>query len=187
MVERAVLAVLGAFVICLITRTIYFHSKLLAVTRHLSAFIRIVEATSDRESDMQASAEAHAELAERWPEITKLFAQSHIRLVFGRKVGITGFQPSGSISVWESLGEDGFEQRKLMLEALHQARGYFRSRRNESYSPIYWIESFINWPKTLLGVLGFNTDGAFAKFLQILFHILEVALAVSALTNSPGI
>ena len=185
MIESIALTMAGFIVICIIVRTIYFQSKLMAVTRHLNAFLGILEATSERKSDMQAYAQAHANLAERWPEITALFAQARLRVLFGRKVGFGGFQPTGSISVWESLSEDGVEQKKLILEALHQARGYFRSRRNESFSrPIYWIESFINWPKSLLGYLGIDREGAIAKFLQIVVLILEIAVAFIAAINS---
>ena len=133
---------------------------------------------------MEAYALAHADLAERWPEMTELFAQARLRVLFGRQVGIGGFQPTGSISVWESLREDGGEQQRLILEALHQAKGYFRTRRNESFSPIFWIESFFMWPRSLLSYLGISSNGAFAKSLQILVLILEIAGGVILVTNN---
>ena len=49
---------------------------------------------------------------------------------------------------------------------------------NETFSPIFWIESLINWPKSLLGLLGFEKEGAFAKLLQILFLVVEVVGAI---------
>jgi len=62
----------------------------------------------------------------------------------------------------------------LSYEAFFQTKGYFRGRRNETLSPVFWIESFLNWPKTLLGHLGFNIEGAFAQFLKIVVLILEI-------------
>lgn len=183
MVERIALTVLGFLLTCIVARFIYFQSKLVAITRHLNAFVGIVNTTSDRDSNAQAYAQAHVDLAERWPEITELFAQAHIRLVFGRKVGFSGFQPTGSISVWETLGADGGEQSRLILEALHQARGYYRTRRNESISPVFWIESFLNWPRSLLGYVGINREGTFAKIVQAVVLILEIALPILAAIN----
>ncbi len=169
-IEYVAIRLLALIAICMVIRFTYYHLKLRAISQHLNSYFRILEEVSENKSDMNA----HAELAERWPEITKLFGQAHFRLVFGHRVGISGFQPTGSISVWDSLGERGDEQRRHILEAFYQTKGFFRARRNETLSPVFCIESFLNWPKTLLGRLGFNIEGAFAQFLKIVVLILEI-------------
>lgn len=184
MVEHVILAALAALVTFVILRLTYYHSKVMAATRHLNAFLAIIEATSERNSDRQAYARAHTDLAERWPEITELLEQARIRVLFGRNLGFGDFQPSGSKLIWQILGDTGFEQRRGVLEAFYQARGYFRARRNESISPIFWIESLINWPRAILRFLGFSSDGMFAKLLQVAVLILEVAAGIILVANN---
>lgn len=180
MIDHVALILAGFFVVCLIVRPIFYYAKLRAMYQHRDAFVRFLNATSENPSDYQP----YAELALKWKEITNLVRQADIDIVLLARAPSHSMVCTTSIMVFKDFT---LNEKFQVLESIDQAIGHFAARRNESFSPIFWIESLFNWPKSLLGSLGFKSEGAFAKILQIVVLILEIAVAVLAVTNSINI
>lgn len=167
MTENIVLLIVSLVLICLFMRFIYFYAKLRAMNQHRDAFERFLVATQEKPSDYQP----YAELAESWMEITKLVRQAGIDVVLLSRAPSIGMARTTSISILKDLS---IAEKLPILESIQQSIGYFRARRNETFSPVFWIESLIGWPRSLLGFFGFDSNGTFAKFLQIVVLILEI-------------
>ena len=180
--ERVALLIAAVVVVSLLLRFIYYHAKLRAVTRYCNDYERFREATS---SD-PANHSPYADLLEKQTEIVKLFKQAQLSpptIAYVEPAGYGYLQPH-RLSSWDNLHHHSAELRMHNMHSFHKSIGYFRARRNETFSPVFWIESLVNWPRSMLGFLGFNSDGAFAKFLQVAVLSLEVAGGVILAVNN---
>ena len=152
-------------------RWLYFSLKLWDANRLRDEYMHVLYELSKDQQDNKR----YDKLAEVEARFARLFKQSNSSptgFILRRESEIFGeFGPSPSVV-------------KTYLESFHSCIGYFRARRNEARSPVFWLESLFNWPKTLLGFLGFETDSAIAKILQLLVFILEIAGALIAAANS---
>ena len=76
--------------------------------------------------------------------------------------GITGMLPT-----WENLHSNERQAVHSNIQSFHRAKGYFRGRRNETLSLVFWFETFINWPATVLGIIGLDKSGSLGKLLKL--------------------
>lgn len=184
-IERVALITVAIVSVSLVLRLIYYHAKLRATTHYRNAYERFREATA---SD-PANHSLYAELLEKQTEIVKLFKEAQLSpptISYVEPAGYGYVHPT-RVSSWDNLHHDSAELQLHNMHSFHRAMGYFRARRNETISPVFWIESLVNWPRLLLGFLGFNSEGAFAKFLQMIVWILKFAVGVLAVANSMNV
>jgi len=59
----------------------------------------------------------------------------------------------------------------VVAQSIRSARGVFRTRVIECFSPIYWIELVIFMPKNIFTYLGLGGDSFFLKLFQLLWWI----------------
>ncbi|MDE2749292.1 MAG: hypothetical protein OXI34_10030 [Chloroflexota bacterium] len=180
--ESVALAITAFIVICMILRFLYYHAKLLAILRHRYAYGQFLNASQQNPSEFQP----FGEIAERQTEIITLFQearQSPHQLTVVKPLGY-GQLGTASTSAWENIHDPSHETASANLQSFHRTIGYFRARRNETFSPVFWIKSLLNWPTSLLGFLGFNREGGAAKFLQIVVLVLEFSGGVILAINN---
>ena len=58
-----------------------------------------------------------------------------------------------------------------MTRSLSAAKGIFKSRIFEAFSPLYWINCILFLPRNILTYLGLDADGIMSKILQLLYWI----------------
>lgn len=182
LIERVALVAVAIATVALLLRLIYYHAKLRAISRYHKEYEQFREAaTSD-----PTNHNLYYAILEKQTEIVKLFKQARRTspiISYAEQAGY-GLVQSRQLSPWDNLQHDSAEIQQHILFSFHISIGYFRARRNETVSPVFWIESLIIWPRSLLGFLGYNNEGAFAKLLQILVLIFEIVVAAFAATNS---
>ncbi len=171
MTDQIALLIVVAIGVSFLLRLIYYHAKLKAITHYFKEYERFCEATSSDPTNHGP----YADLLENQTEIVKLFKQSHLSpatVSFVEPVGY-GFVQQRKASSWDNLHHNSAEYRLHNKHTFHKSVGYFRARRNETISPVFWIETFLIWPKSLLGFLGFDEEGFLANRLNTVILILE--------------
>ncbi|MDE2775078.1 MAG: hypothetical protein OXI77_03960 [Chloroflexota bacterium] len=155
--------VIAVGLLVLVVRWLYFNSKIYAVNRNRDEYMRILEALSNGQQDFMH----YDRLAEVEARLSRLLRQSNS--------APTGFILRHEPEMFGAFGPSPSVVRTY-LQSFHESIGYFRARKNETVNPIFWIESLLNWPKSVLGMLGFNEHGAFANMLKLLVLVLEVVV-----------
>lgn len=158
-----ILILIVIFLVFIVLRWLYFCLKLRSTHQCRKEYLQILEILSNRE---QQNFQNYDRLAKIEQDYFKLFEQAKI---YHSMIVVPSEQQ-------EKYGDMGPTSSvvKYNVQMFSETIGYFQARTNESFSPVFWIESFINWPKTVLGNLGFNQDGAIANFLKLAFLFLEV-------------
>ena len=67
-----------------------------------------------------------------------------------------------------NLREDVVANMKLCFSS---ARGSYKSRIIENFSPIFWINCVLFLPRTVLTYLGVSTDNFFSKLFQLIYWL----------------
>ena len=160
-IERAAVAIVIGLGI-LVLRRLYFDRKLAEVNRYRDEYSCVLNTISKGGQDVQHY-DRHAEIEAM---LVKLFKQANeyhpLREAFddrSRRYGAKG--PTDS-------------HVENILQSCHETIGYFRARKNETFSLTYWIETLFDWPKTAVGMLGFDRDGSAANFLKLAALIIEI-------------
>ena len=73
--------------------------------------------------------------------------------------------------------------QRLMREAI----GAYRARMIEAFSPIYWVESVLYLPRTVLRYLDLPAEGTGAKIAQLVWWIIGVLLTTALALYTPEI
>jgi len=55
----------------------------------------------------------------------------------------------------------------------NEAIGYYRDRTVEAFNPLYWVETLIYLPRTLLSYIGVNPENVVVKSLQVLYWLIS--------------
>jgi hypothetical protein len=74
---------------------------------------------------------------------------------------------SGNASVWENFPSNREDCAVISSGMFNEARGTYKRRVIETFSPLYWIELVINMPRELLTYLGLSPQNAFTKIAQL--------------------
>ncbi len=87
------------------------------------------------------------------------------------------YHPSRGIygSTRRLYGSMGPMQSKVenFFQSCHESVGYFRARKNETLESAFWIETFLNWPRNVAQLLGFDKHGSVANVLKLAVLLLE--------------
>lgn len=76
---------------------------------------------------------------------------------------------TGETSLFYNLANQRSDIVGLVLQNFSIARGSYRSKILECFSPLYWINFVIFLPSKLIRYIGFSPDGVFSKILQVIY------------------
>ena len=65
-----------------------------------------------------------------------------------------------------------------MLKCFAEAKGTFKHRIFENFSPIFWINQILFLPRTVLEYLGVSGESIFTKIFQLLYWIITPLLVI---------
>jgi hypothetical protein len=60
----------------------------------------------------------------------------------------------------------------IVNDMFNEAKGAYRQRSLESFNPIFWIESIIFLPRSIISYLGLSTESIMTKILLILWWFI---------------
>lgn len=84
----------------------------------------------------------------------------------------------GCVSVFENLCADRPEISTRVLEYFPKARGVFKHRLFQSFSPLFWIDCVIFLPRSIFQYLGMSGDSIVSKLFQLLYWLVAPALLI---------
>lgn len=82
-----------------------------------------------------------------------------------------GYLAQGNASLFQNIGNLREDTVIMMFECFSQAKGTFRHRIVEAFSPIYWIDCVIYLPRKIFEYLGLKEDSIVSKIFQLLYWI----------------
>ena len=115
-------------------------------------------------------------LNESQTEIVRLFEQANLapkNISVVERMGY-GYIGAGQVRAWDHLTNSRLDIIVSNQKSFHEAIGYFRARRNETFNPAFLIKCLVFWPRSVLAYLGLNKDSSLVKILQILVWLIEV-------------
>ena len=174
----ALVAIIVFFLLFAFGRWVYFNGKLRKSIKLLNLFEHHFSPESIASSDYDWA------LAERQPEIKKLFQEAGLvegHVPHTQKVLNGGI--ISAMSTWENITLLDREVVDNNRMALHRLKGYYEDRRNETCDIVYWIEFLISWPRYFLAYLGLSKDSLFGKILQVPVLIAEIALILDTIVK----
>ena len=168
--EQGILLAVGlAWVGVVVLRWLYFHSKL-HETRHLrEEYSRLL---NELEENPQYQYERIDKLAEINQGMHSLFKQANTIRPF--------ISFSQEPEPFGTMGPSPSSVRGA-LHSFHDTVAYFRVRRNETLSVVYWFETIGNLPKKLLEYLGVDPHGRLAEFINVLARVVAIVVGVLAI------
>ena len=111
--------------------------------------------------------------AENEAAVTKLFKDAGLadRMIpFVQPMGL-GQILQGQTSLFNNMSnlrEDVVSNMKLCFSS---ARGAYKNRIVENFSPIFWINCVLFLPRTILVYMGVSTDSFFSKLFQLIYWL----------------
>ncbi len=160
--------VVVALILFMLARVAYYQLKLRSIKQYRSKYQSYLDALSTNAQDWSS----FDTFAESRTEILKLFDQAKLTegLVPVFKdfpIGNNLKVQSGTAEPWDNLTATDKHIVAANRKTFHEAIGYFRARRNETFSITYWIELVVLHPRMIVGSLGGNKDGIIAILLNI--------------------
>lgn len=184
-IQQLLLILISIVIFAAIIRLIYFQLNLWAIKRYRNQYAGYLDALSADENGWQQSFD---KLNESQTEIVRLFEQANLapkNISVVERMGY-GYIKAGHVRAWDHLTNIRLDIVDSNQKSFHEAIGYFRARRNETFNPAYWIEFLVFWPRNLLAYLGLDKDSLLVKILQILVLLAEFIIGV-ILTNEDQI
>lgn len=83
-----------------------------------------------------------------------------------------GYLSTGKINCLDNVSSRLEDVAVALHHAMLKAKGAYRSRILECFSPRYWIELILFFPKHLIQYLGLNSNAISTKILQLLWWAL---------------
>lgn len=115
-----------------------------------------------------------SDFAEYAPAVRKLFKTAGVKdswVPFVQPAGY-GMLSKGQASFFNNLASTNGQCTELMFRGLAEAKGIFKGRIIEAFSPLYWINCIVYLPRKILDYLGLDTNGIFCKVAQIIYWIV---------------
>ena len=176
--QNPALLLILAFLFIVLVRTIYFQVKLRSIKGYRSKYQRYLGAISKDGNDW----ESFDRFSECKTEIIRLFEQAELS---SRPVPVFEDFPlgnnlrveTGAVQAWDHLTVTDERFVASNRGTFHQAIGYFRARRNETFSIVYWVELAVFHPRKIVAALGGNEDGylaILANFVAIVGEIVVI-------------
>lgn len=112
--------------------------------------------------------------------VVQLFKKSGIpdlQIPFVRPMGY-GQIYQGHTSFFDNIDNRRDDVVANMLKCFFEAKGTFKHRIFENFSPLFWIEQALYLPRTILEYLGVNGSNLIVKIFQLLYWIATPLLIV---------
>ena len=157
-----------AVLLFLLVRTIYYQTKLRSIEGYRSKYEKYLDAISKDGSDW----ESFDRFAECQTEIIKLFEQAGLssglvpvyeKFPLGNNLHVK----TGTVQPLEHLTATDDQIVASNRKTFHEAIGYFRARRDETVSIVFWVDMLIFHPRKIVAAVGGNKDGLVAILLNV--------------------
>lgn len=126
-----------------------------------------------KEKYTQYLANAERGFAENTSAVTKLFKDAGLadRMIpFVQPMGYSQIL-QGQTSLFSNMENRREDVIGNMLSCFASARGTYKDRIIENFSPIFWINCVLFLPRTVLTYLGVSADNFFAKLCQLIYWL----------------
>ena len=144
---------------------------------NISAFIRVKY--YDNEYTMYLS---HPErpFAENTSAVVQLFKAAGMKdrqIPFVQPVGY-GQILQGHTSLFSNIENRREDVVANMMQCFSEARGTFKHRIIETFSPLFWINQILFLPRTILEFLGIKPESIIVKLFQLVYWLTTPLLVV---------
>lgn len=175
--QRLLPLLISIAIFAAIIRLIYFQLNLWAIKRYRNQYVDYLNALSVDENWQQS----FDKLNESQTEIVRLFEQADLapQIISVVEPMGWGYIGTGHVRAWNYLTNSRHDIIASNQKSFHEAIGYFRARRNETFNPAYWIKCLVFWPRNLLAYLGLDKDSLLVNILQILVWLIKVILVLT--------
>lgn len=118
--------------------------------------------------------------AENEAAVTKLFKEAGLT---DRQIPFVQPMGYGQILQGHTLLFSNMENRREdvvgnMLSCFASARGAYKSRIIENFSPIFWVNCVLFLPRSILAYLGVSTNSFFSKIFQLIYWLATPLLVL---------
>lgn len=118
------------------------------------------------------------EFGEYQPVVQKLFSLAvvpdfAVANVFSVGYGLLG---TANTSAFHNMDVPHKDIVNAMRSSFSTAKGTFRMRLYESFSPLYWFETLLYLPSRLLAYIGLSAESTASRFLQVLYWLVTPLL-----------
>lgn len=172
---NSLLLIIAILFVLIIGRFIYYQYKVTYLKRVKNLYGDYLK-SYDPESQ-KVNPKLKEKLLKEKSELIKLFNKAEI--------------PEASDSYMKPLGLGYAKQQKIRyLDNIHfpneniisffnnaflEVIGYFLKRRNESFSPYYWLSLLINFPKHTFQFYGAKPQGVFYNLIDIIYKLAVIS------------
>lgn len=107
-------------------------------------------------------------------EIKKLFSRANIEnsyLPVTQPAGY-GYFHSANFPIIDNMFVNDSRVISAIIGMFEESIGLYKSRIFEAINPLYWIESIIYLPRTVISYLGLSTNAIAAKILQVIWWVV---------------
>ena len=94
-----------------------------------------------------------------------------------------GYVSSSKASVIENMSNKGQDSVSNINELFMHAKGIFKGRIIETFSPLYWIRTLVFLPSHVLSYLGVDGKSIASKILQVVYLIGIVLFTIAVYTS----
>ncbi|MDO5785886.1 MAG: hypothetical protein Q4P20_12575 [Eubacteriales bacterium] len=116
----------------------------------------------------------NTDFSEHTDSVVQLFKAagvSDLLIPFTKPAGF-GMVAHGSTSLFANIGNLRNETVAMMHNCFSKAKGTFRHRIVETFSPLFWINCVIFLPRRILEYLGIKGDSILVKLFQLVYWIV---------------
>ena len=112
--------------------------------------------------------------------VTKLFKSADLTDRIIPVVQPVGFGQvlQGQTSLFNNMANRREDVVSNMIACFSTARGTFKNRITENFSPIFWINCILFLPRTVLEYLGISGESLIAKLLQLVYWVAAPLFAL---------
>lgn len=138
---------------------------------NISAFIRI--SYYDKEYTMYLS-HPERDFTKNTTAVVHLFKKSgmtDLRIPYVQPMGY-GQILQGHTSFFSNIDNRREDVVANMIKCFSEAKGTFKYRILENFSPLFWIERVLFLPRTILEYLGVDGNSLIVKLFQLLYWII---------------
>lgn len=95
----------------------------------------------------------------------------NLKIPMAQAVGY-GQIATGMVSITENFPNRYEDHATVTTRLLDEAIGVFKQRIFEAFNPLYWIDSILFLPRTILSYLGMKPENVLIKFFNVIWWIL---------------
>lgn len=144
---------------------------------NISAFIRV---NHYRDKYLEYLKNPESGFREYTSAVVRLFNQADVPDILVPFVQPLGYGQVLQANTTLFANVDSRDEKVIanMQRCFQEARGVFKMRIFQCFSPLFWIECLIFLPRNLLGYLGLSNDSIVSKLSQVLYWFLVPLLAI---------